>query len=270
VGGTVPDVVGARKKTALAERPALSFALHAQNTAEGAFCDWSLEACAPAGSHTGIEETHDRPERRDRGGAAGAHGRHPQGLRPGHLHGVDLDAVSGDVPVLAGENGAGKSTLINILSGVHSDYLGSVTLSGRAVRPASPQEANALGIVAIYQELSLVPSMTVADSIFVGRAHTVAGMIDDRKQREHARKVASDLGLDVDVEQRVKTLSIGTQQMLEIAKTLSLEAKVRVQDEQTADSEGRRCLRCSGRTANGRLAPSISYERRGSRTMATR
>lgn len=150
------------------------------------------------------------------------------------LDGVDLDVYPGEVHVLAGENGAGKSTLIKILSGVHTDYQGTITLSGRAIHPTSPQEANALGIVAIYQELSLIPSMTVADNIFLGRAHTVAGLIDDRKQQGEARRVVADLALDVDVEQRVETLAIGTQQMLEIAKALSLDARVIIMDEPTS------------------------------------
>jgi ribose transport system ATP-binding protein len=147
---------------------------------------------------------------------------------------VDLDIYPGEVHVIAGENGAGKSTLIKILSGVYSDYQGSIEFSGRPIRPVSPQEANALGIAAIYQELSLVPSMTVADNIFLGRAHTAFGMIDDRKQQSEARRVVAELGLDVDVEQRVETLSIGTQQMLEIAKALSLDARVIIMDEPTS------------------------------------
>ena len=154
------------------------------------------------------------------------------------LDGVDLDIFPGEVHVLAGENGAGKSTLIKILSGVHSDYQGTITLGGRPIRPASPQEANGLGIVAIYQELSLVPSMTVADNIFLGRARTVAGMINDRKQQADARRVIAELGLELDVEQRVETLSIGTQQMLEIAKALSLEARFIIMDEPTSALSG--------------------------------
>jgi ribose transport system ATP-binding protein len=150
------------------------------------------------------------------------------------LDGVDLDVFPGEVHVIAGENGAGKSTLIKILSGVYADYQGSITFSGQPIHPASPHQANALGIVAIYQELSLVPSMTVADNIFLGRAHTVGGMIDDRRQRAEARRVVAELGLDVDVEQRVETLSIGTQQMLEIAKALSLDARVIIMDEPTS------------------------------------
>ena len=150
------------------------------------------------------------------------------------LDGVSLDVYPGEVHVLAGENGAGKSTLIKILAGVHTDYEGTVSFGGRPVRPASPQEANALGIVAIYQELSLVPSMSVADNIFLGRARTVAGFIEDGKQRDEARRVVAQLGLDLDVEQDVETLPIGTQQMLEIAKALSVEARVIIMDEPTS------------------------------------
>jgi ribose transport system ATP-binding protein len=150
------------------------------------------------------------------------------------LRDVDFVLRAGEIHGLVGENGAGKSTLIKILSGVYADYQGSITFSGQPIHPASPHQANALGIVAIYQELSLVPSMTVADNIFLGRAHTAFGMIDDRKQRAEARRVVAELGLDVDVEQRVETLSIGTQQMLEIAKALSLDARVIIMDEPTS------------------------------------
>lgn len=154
------------------------------------------------------------------------------------LNNVNLDVFPGEVHVIAGENGAGKSTLIKILAGVHTEFEGLLIFGDKFIRPLSPQEANQIGIVAIYQELSMVPSMTVADNLFLGRAHTVAGFINEKKQHTEARQILDQLGLDVDVNQPVETLPIGTQQMLEIAKALSVEAKVIIMDEPTSALSG--------------------------------
>ena len=151
------------------------------------------------------------------------------------LFGVDLEIFAGEVHVLAGENGAGKSTLIKVLAGVHTDFRGTIEIDGRPVRPGSPLEANALGVAVIHQELSLVPSMSVADNIFLGRPHTnKAGLVDDRRQRTEARWLLDQLGLDVDVGRNVEELPIGTQQLIEIAKALSYDARVLVMDEPTS------------------------------------
>jgi len=155
------------------------------------------------------------------------------------LHDVNLDIFPGEVHVLAGENGAGKSTLIKILAGVHTDFEGLLTAhDDKFIRPTSPQEANQAGIVAIYQELSLVPSMTVAENIFLGRAHTIAGFISMQKQQAEARRLIAQLGLDLDVNQNVEAFPIGTQQMLEIVKALSVNAKVIIMDEPTSALSG--------------------------------
>lgn len=98
-----------------------------------------------------------------------------------------LDIRGGEVLVLAGENGAGKSTLIKILGGVHSGFEGTIKIAGRLVRPRSPLEAADLGVAIIFQELSLVPTLTVADNIFLGRPLTRAGFVDDAAQRGAAR-----------------------------------------------------------------------------------
>ena len=92
------------------------------------------------------------------------------------LKNVDLEVFPGEIHILAGENGAGKSTLIKILAGVHTDFQGTIEIDGNVVQPDSPLEANALGVVTIYQELSLVPSMSVADNIFLGRSITIMGL----------------------------------------------------------------------------------------------
>jgi ribose transport system ATP-binding protein len=150
------------------------------------------------------------------------------------LEGVDLDIHPGEVLVLAGENGAGKSTLIKILGGVHADYEGTLEIQGQIARPQSPLEAAALGISVIFQELSLVPSMTVTDNIFLGRPVARGGWIDDRAQRLEARKLLGRLGLEIDVRRRVDELSISQQQQVEIAKALARHTRVVVMDEPTS------------------------------------
>ena len=148
---------------------------------------------------------------------------------------VGLEIFAGEVHILAGENGAGKSTLVKILAGVHTDFRGTIEIGGRPVRPDSPLAANALGVAVIYQELSLVPSMSVADNIFLGRPRTgPAGLVDDRSQASEARRLLGQLGIELDVEQFVEEFPIGTQQLIEIAKALSYQAKVIVMDEPTS------------------------------------
>lgn len=150
------------------------------------------------------------------------------------LQDVRLDIHGGEVHVLAGENGAGKSTLIKILGGVHSEFAGTLEIAGRAVHPKSPLEANALGVAVIFQELSLVGSMTVADNIFLGRPLTRGGFVDDRGQRRQARRLLAQLGIEIEVEQRVEDLPIAAQQLTEIAKAIAQNAQVLVMDEPTS------------------------------------
>jgi ABC-type sugar transport system ATPase subunit len=150
------------------------------------------------------------------------------------LRDVPLAVYGGEVLILAGENGAGKSTLIKILGGAHTQFTGAIELNGRSVRPRSPLEANALGIAVIYQELSLVPSMTVADNIFLGRCLSRVGFVADRAQRRQAQRLLDQLGIDIDVSQRVEELPLAMQQLTEIAKALAQQAKVIVMDEPTS------------------------------------
>ncbi|MBI4323656.1 MAG: sugar ABC transporter ATP-binding protein, partial [Chloroflexi bacterium] len=150
------------------------------------------------------------------------------------LRDVPLEVFGGEVLILAGENGAGKSTLIKILGGVHTDFEGTIEVNGRRVRPSSPLEASALGVAVIYQELSLVPPMTVADNIFLGRALTRAGFIDDPTQHRQAQRLLDQLGIEIDVNQTVEELPVALQQLTEIAKALAQNAKVIVMDEPTS------------------------------------
>jgi ABC-type sugar transport system ATPase subunit len=150
------------------------------------------------------------------------------------LEDVEFSVHVGEVHVLAGENGAGKSTLIKILAGVHTDFQGTIEFDGQAVRPAGPSDAASLGVAVIHQELSLVPSMSVADNVFLGRQLTFGGLVRDRQQRDKAQQILDDFGLNVDAGQFVERLPVATQQLIEIAKALGQNAKVIIMDEPTS------------------------------------
>ncbi len=151
------------------------------------------------------------------------------------LEDVDFEVRAGEVHILAGENGAGKSTLIKILAGVHTDFAGTLEINGRSVRPANPLDAVGLGVAVIHQELSLIPSMSVADNVFLGRMRTLPlGMVNDWAQREETRDILRQFELDLDANQAVESLPVAQQQLVEIAKALSLNARVIVMDEPTS------------------------------------
>lgn len=154
------------------------------------------------------------------------------------LENVNFDLRAGEVHVLAGENGAGKSTLIKILAGVYPQFDGDIHINGQLVRPRSPVHANELGVAVIYQELSLIGSMSVADNIFLGRQKSHGGFVDERRQQLAARDCLARLGLDIDPREPVERFSIGTQQCIEIAKALSQHARAIVMDEPTSALNG--------------------------------
>lgn len=151
------------------------------------------------------------------------------------LKDVDFDLYPGEIHILAGENGAGKSTLVKILCGVHPEYSGRIAIEGKPVAFSSPHEAAAKGITAIHQELSLVPSMSVVDNIFLGREiQAKFGLINSSAQGKTARGILSKFGIDVDVQQSVEELPISLQQMIEIAKALAIDARIIIMDEPTS------------------------------------
>jgi len=147
------------------------------------------------------------------------------------LENIDFNLYSGEVHILAGENGAGKSTLMKILSGVYTDFQGTIKMEGRRINPATPLEANNLGISVIHQELSLIPTMNVRDNLFLGRPLTKGGFILDREQKHKAQLVLKEVGLDIPVDNLVDDLSISMQQLIEIAKAISINAKIIIMDE---------------------------------------
>jgi len=150
------------------------------------------------------------------------------------LSNVQFEVAAGEVHVLAGENGAGKSTLIKILAGVHSEFEGRIEIDGREIHPRTPLEAIALGVAVIHQELSLIGPMSVTDNMFLGRMSTSAVFVQDSAQREKAAYWTHQLGLNIDVSQPVENYPIAVQQLIEIAKALSLDARIIVMDEPTS------------------------------------
>jgi ABC-type sugar transport system ATPase subunit len=151
------------------------------------------------------------------------------------LDGVDLDAECGEVHALVGANGAGKSTLMNILAGVFPASTGEVRLDGTPVAFASPRAARAAGISTVYQELSVIPELSVAENIFLG--HEPAGRlggIDRRRLAAEARAIAERYHLQLDPNAAVERLSVAQRQRVELARALAVSARVLVLDEPTA------------------------------------
>ncbi len=149
---------------------------------------------------------------------------------------IGFDVRAGEVHALLGENGAGKSTLIKIMSGVYRPDTGTMTLDGKPVAFASPQEAQQAGIATIYQELLLFPELTVAENIFMGHApKNRFGSIDWSTMRAQAHELLASLDIhDLDVRAPVGALSVGNRQRVEIAKALSHHARILIMDEPTA------------------------------------
>jgi ribose transport system ATP-binding protein len=148
---------------------------------------------------------------------------------------VSFELRRGEVHALVGENGAGKSTLMKILSGVYRPNEGRIVYKGREVAFRDSNEASAVGIEIIYQELNLVPHLSVAQNIYIGREpRTRLGYIDDRRMISDARALLSRLKMDIDPALRLNRLSIAKQQMVEIAKALSKDSDVLIMDEPTS------------------------------------
>jgi D-xylose transport system ATP-binding protein len=152
------------------------------------------------------------------------------------LDGVTFDLNAGELHALVGENGAGKSTLIKILAGVypHPEYGGQIVLDGAERRFASIRDSEKAGIAVIFQELSLVKELSVGENIFLGREPRRFGVINWSELYSRAQKLLNDLHLSIDPRAPVQNLGIGQQQLVEIAKALSQDARILVLDEPTA------------------------------------
>ena len=151
------------------------------------------------------------------------------------LNDVDFELRRGEVHILLGENGAGKSTLMKILSGAYQKTAGEIRLDGSDIEIKNPKHAQELGISIIYQEFNLIPHLTVGENIFLGREPArLPGVIDQRAVFQQATHALSALGLTLNPRKLVKELRVAEQQMVEVAKALSLDARILIMDEPTA------------------------------------
>lgn len=153
------------------------------------------------------------------------------------LGGVDLEVRAGEVHGICGENGAGKSTLIKVLTGFHAPDEGSIRFEGRLHQGLTPRRAMEVGIACIYQELNLIPHMSVTENIFLGREIRkpgTMGLLERRRMRDIAADLLADLGLTIDPGARLGTLGVGHQQMVEICRAVWADAKLIIMDEPTS------------------------------------
>jgi ribose transport system ATP-binding protein len=152
------------------------------------------------------------------------------------LHDVSLEFMPGEVHAVVGENGAGKSTLMKIVAGAYIADAGEIFLSGEKVSFAHPKEAHEKGISIIYQEFNLLPERTVAHNIFLGREPSRFGVIDVREMNRQAKAVLEEIGVGdmISPTALAGSLSVAEQQLVEIAKAISFNAKVLIMDEPTA------------------------------------
>lgn len=150
------------------------------------------------------------------------------------VHALDhanLEVRRGEVHALMGENGAGKSTLMKVLTGIYSKDSGTIVYEGKEVEFHSPKEAQDAGIVIVHQELNMMSHLTVAQNIFIGREYMNGKFIDDARMNAEAKKLFDQLEIDIDPTEKMGNLTVGKQQMCEIAKAISHQAKIIVFDE---------------------------------------
>ncbi|MCM2369126.1 sugar ABC transporter ATP-binding protein [Aporhodopirellula aestuarii] len=150
------------------------------------------------------------------------------------LAGANFNVQRGEIHALMGENGAGKSTLIKVLTGVHSRDAGEVRFDGQSIEPRAPVQAEALGISTVFQEVNLIPHLSVAENITLGRQPRRFGFIDWRRVRESAQAAIARLGLSLDINRELCSYSVATQQMIAIARAINLDAKLLILDEPTS------------------------------------
>ncbi len=150
------------------------------------------------------------------------------------LNNVNLQVYPGQVLALVGENGAGKSTLMKVISGVHKMDAGEIILEGKSVNITSPLHSRQLGVSIIFQELSVLNNMNIAENIFVGREKKKNGFVDKKAQHAEAKALLARVGLDIDTRTKTGLLSTAQKQMVEVAKALSFNSKLIIMDEPTS------------------------------------
>jgi galactofuranose transport system ATP-binding protein len=155
------------------------------------------------------------------------------------LQGVDFTVRRGEIHALMGENGAGKSTLIKVLTGVYERDAGETRLDGKAIFPKSPREAEAAGISTVYQEVNLIPDLSVAENICLGRQPTTFGKIRWGAIMERAKQALARLELDLDPSRQLSACSIAIQQMVALARAMDVSAKLLILDEPTSSLDAR-------------------------------
>ena len=147
---------------------------------------------------------------------------------------VDLEIRKGEVLALMGENGAGKSTLMKVLTGIYKKDSGTITYEGKEVEFKNTREAQEAGVVIVHQELNMLGHLSVAQNLFIGREFMNGAKIDDKKMNEETKKLFERLHVDIDPTEQMSNLTVGKQQMCEIAKAVSFDAKVIIFDEPSA------------------------------------
>ena len=155
------------------------------------------------------------------------------------LDDVSFDLRAGEVHALLGENGAGKSTLVKCLTGAYARDGGTIRLAGQEISPASVADAQALGIGTVYQEVNLLPNLTVAENLTLGRAPTRFGLVRQRAMRREAEAMLEGYGLSIDVGRELASCSVAVQQIVAISRAVALSGKVLILDEPTASLDAR-------------------------------
>lgn len=155
------------------------------------------------------------------------------------LDGVEVTLRGGEIHALMGENGAGKSTLIKVLTGVYPADGGEIQFEGRSLAPGSPRDAEEAGISTVYQEINLIPTLSIADNITLGRQPTRFGFLNRGAIRRQAETALQRLGLELDVTQSLGSISIAQQQLVAIARALDVQAKLLILDEPTSSLDER-------------------------------
>ncbi|CAM2939485.1 sugar ABC transporter ATP-binding protein [Vibrio mytili] len=150
------------------------------------------------------------------------------------LQNVDFSLKRGEIMALLGENGAGKSTLVKTLTGVYHRDAGDIFLEGQSISPQNTAHAQQLGIGTVYQEVNLLPNMSVMDNLFIGNEPKKWGFVDRKAMTQQATQIMSSYGLHLDVTQPLNSFSVAIQQVISIARAVSLSAKILILDEPTA------------------------------------